>query len=155
MEKIRIIFVCLGNYCRSPMAEAIFNKLAALEGRSDYFLVTSAGTKDWDIGLHPDPRTMMLLKEHHYPLSPNKRAQMITIDEVKAADYVIAMDQRVADELGNGDNVYLLLDFVDGVPFKDISDPYPTNTFEEAFTSIELGVNAFYAHLHRTVLPTD
>lgn len=131
------------------MAEAIFNKLVALDGRSDNFLVSSAGTKDWDIGLRPDPRTIKLLEDHHYPLAPEKRAQLIIKGEIQDADYVIAMTQRVADELGNGENVRLLLDFVDDIPSKDIPDPYPTNTFQEAFNSIESGVKAYYGYLQR------
>jgi protein-tyrosine phosphatase len=149
MDQIKIIFVCLGNYCRSPMAEAIFNTLAEADGRAHLFQVSSAGTKDWDIGLRPDPRTQRLLEEHGYPLSPHKRAQMITRDENRQADYVIAMTERVADELGSGENVSLLLDYAADKPSKDIPDPYPTDTFPEAFDLIEHGVRAFYAYLIR------
>lgn len=149
MDRIKIIFVCLGNYCRSPMAEAIFNTQAEANGCADLFQVSSAGTKDWDIGLRPDPRAQRLLGEHGYPLSPNKRAQMITRDEIRQADYVIAMTERVADELGSGENVSLLLDYAADMPTKDIPDPYPTDTFPEAFDLIEHGVRAFYAYLIR------
>jgi protein-tyrosine phosphatase len=147
MDQIKIIFVCLGNYCRSPMAEAVFNTLAEADGRADLFQVSSAGTKDWDVGLQPDPRAQRLLQEHGYPLSPHKRAQMITQEEIRQADFLIAMTQRVADELGGGENVSLLLDYAAHMPFKDIPDPYPTNTFPEAFSLIEHGVHALYAHL--------
>jgi protein-tyrosine phosphatase len=149
MDKIKIIFVCLGNYCRSPMAEAIFNALAEENGCADLFQVSSAGTKDWDVGLRPDPRAQRLLEEHGYPLSPHNRAQMITRDEIRQADYVIAMTERVADELGGGENVSLLLDYTADMPTKDIPDPYPTDTFPEAFDLIEHGVRAFYAYIIR------
>jgi protein-tyrosine phosphatase len=150
VEPIKIIFVCLGNYCRSPMAEAIFNSLAEADGRAHLFQVSSAGTKDWDVGLRPDHRTQKLLRDHGYPLSPHKRAQMITQREIQQADHLIAMTQRVADELGNGENVSLLLDDAEDLPSKDIPDPYPTDTFPEAFSLIEQGVQIFYAHLVRT-----
>lgn len=146
MGKIKIVFVCLGNYCRSPMAEAIFNALAEEDGHASLFDVSSAGTKNWDVGLRPDPRTQSLLTEYGYPLSPHKRAQMITEDDILQADFLIAMSARVADELGNRDNVHLLLDFSD-IPSKDIPDPYPTDTFPQAFKLIEAGVIAFYAFL--------
>jgi len=149
MDQIKVIFVCLGNYCRSPMAEAIFNAQAEADGCAHLFQVSSAGTKDWDIGLRPDARTHNLLEDHGYPLSPHKRAQMITQKEIHHADYLIAMTRRVANELGGGENVSLLLDFAEDMPVKNIPDPYPTDTFPEAFSLIERGVRAFYAFLIR------
>ena len=56
MDKIKIIFVCLGNYCRSPMAEGIFTTLDERDGHKFAFEISSAATKDWDVGLRPDPR---------------------------------------------------------------------------------------------------
>jgi protein-tyrosine phosphatase len=144
MDQIKIIFFCLGNYCRSPMAEAIFNTLAEADDRAHLFKVSSAGTKDWDVGLRPDHRTRKLLEKHGYTLSPSKRAQMITQDDIQNADYLLAMSQRVADELGGGENVSLLLDYAADIPLKDIPDPYPTDTFPEAFSLIEHGVRDFY-----------
>lgn len=149
MDQIKIIFVCLGNYCRSPMAEAIFNKLTEADGRTHLFRVSSAGTKDWDVGLRPDHRTQRMLEKHGYPLSPHKRAQMITQEQTRQADFVIAMTQRVAEELGSSENVSLLLDYAEDMTSKDIPDPYPTDTFPEAFDLIEHGVKAFYGHLIR------
>jgi protein-tyrosine phosphatase len=150
MDKIEIVFVCLGNYCRSPMAEAIFNALAQADGHTKDFLVSSAGTKNWDISLRPDPRAQAILEENQYPLSAEKRARIITQDEIHNADYVIAMTKSIADELGNGGNVHLLLDFSTGVHSKDIPDPYPTNTFSQAFNMIEDGVKSFYSYLKQT-----
>lgn len=151
-REIEIVFVCLGNYCRSPMAEAIFNKFAEEDGLSDQFIVSSAGTKNWDVGLRPDPRTLEILEENGYPISNKKRARLITKDEIKDADFLIAMTQGIADELGNGENVHLLLKFVDEIDSKDIPDPYPTNTFPQAFRLIEIGMRAFYAYLKQTKL---
>lgn len=152
MDKIEIVFVCLGNYCRSPMAEAIFISLAGEDGHLEEFLVSSAGTKNWDIGLRPDPRTQELLEENQYTLSAEKRARMITKEEIQSADYLIAMTHRVANELGNGENVHLLLDFATDNPSKDIPDPYPTNTFPQAFKLIEHGVKSFFAYLKQTYI---
>lgn len=155
LNKIKIIFVCLANYCRSPMAEAIFNTLAENDGIADYFEVSSAGTKNWDVGLRPDARSQRLMANHAYHLSPHKRAQKITPEEIHSTNYLIAMDQRIADELGNGKNVHLLLDFVNHIDDKDIQDPYPTDTFEEAFTLIELGIKNFYEYLKQKHVPIN
>jgi protein-tyrosine phosphatase len=151
MLRIKIIFVCLGNYCRSPMAEAIFKELARSENILDHFDVTSKGTKNWDIGLRPDPRTQRILKKHNYPLDETKRAEKITPQEIQTADYLIAMSERVANELQSPENTQLLMSYVADTLSLDIPDPYPTDTFPEAFTLIERGVKAFYEaikHLH-------
>jgi protein-tyrosine phosphatase len=147
MHKIKIVFVCLGNYCRSPMAEGIMTTFVAQDGRAADFDISSAGTMSWDVGLRPDPRSLEQLEKHGYALSPQKRARMITDDEIHTADYVIAMTQQIAHDLGNGPNVHLLLDFVPEIASKDIPDPYPTHTFAEAFDLIEQGVKAFYVYL--------
>jgi protein-tyrosine phosphatase len=154
MNKLQIVFVCLGNYCRSPMAEAIFRQLAKADGLLDKFEITSAGTKDWDIGLKPDYRTRQILKEHNYPLDPQKTAQMISSSVIMQTDYLIAMSQRIADELGNQDNVFLLMDFVECTQVSDIPDPYPSNTFQQVFEMIEQGVTAFYNQIKNKVINT-
>lgn len=147
MNKIKIIFVCLVNYCRSPMAEAILKEHASQNGVLDQLDISSAGTKDWDVGLRPDHRTQRLLEKYHYPLDPDKRAQQISYQEIKEADYLIAMSRNIADELGWGDNVYLLMDFVEDPETRNIPDPYPTDTFPQAFNLVEKGVKAFYQQI--------
>jgi len=126
------------------MAEAIFNQLDRSDGILDQFDVSSAGTKDWDIGMKPDQRTQQVLEKHSYPLDPNKHARRITETEKKEADYLIAMSERVADDLGNRENVYLLMDFVEDAAIKNIPDPYPSDTFPQAFELIKCGTKAFY-----------
>jgi protein-tyrosine phosphatase len=155
MKQFKIIFVCLGNYCRSPMAEAIFIDLVRLDDTLAHFDVSSAGTKDWDVGLRPDYRTRQILADHEIPLDPGKRAQMISEKEINTANYLIAMSERIAKEMGNKNNVYLLLDFVDEIDDKDIPDPYPTNTFSEAFELIYLGVQALYKYLKEKYLENN
>ncbi len=146
-KSIQIIFVCLGNYCRSPMAEAIFNHLLESEGVLEHVDVSSAGTKHWDVGLPPDWRTRQLLAANGFPLDPKKRARQITTSEIQNADYLVAMSRRVADELGNGKNVSLLMQYVPQASSLDIPDPYPANSFPEAFEMILKGTRAFYAYL--------
>ncbi len=140
--KLSIIFVCLGNYCRSPMAEAIFKTKVNDAGLADRFEISSAGTKDWDIGLPPDRRAQEQLQIHDYPLNPHKRARKITNSEIQETDYLIAMSERVANALSHAKNVHLLLDFCPEITQKDIPDPYPTNTFPKAFSLIEKGCAA-------------
>ena len=134
------------------MAEAIFNELALRDGTLHRFQVSSAGTKDWDVGSRPDYRTEQILHEHNYPLDPNKRARQITESDINDADFLIAMSQRVASELGERENMSLLMDFVEGCHGVDVPDPYPTNTFLQAFDMILRGVGALYDFLKTNIL---
>ena len=147
LKKIKIVFVCLGNYCRSPMAEAILKTMVDRDGLSDRFEISSAGTENWDVGLPPDRRSASLLLEHNYQLDPAKRAKLISKNEIQNSDYLVAMTARIANALGNHDNVCLLMDFLDNPASRDIPDPYPTDTFPQAFRMIEKGVRAFYSFL--------
>jgi len=129
------------------MAEAILQALVNREELNKWFDISSAGTENWDIGLPPDNRSVKLLKQNNYPLDPVKRAREISTEEIQNADYLIAMTSKIAQSLGNGDNVYLLMDFIDNPKTRDIPDPYPNDTFPEAFEMIEKGVKAFFAYL--------
>ena len=155
MRKLNIVFVCLGNYCRSPMAEAVFKKLALDDGLLEQMNVSSAGTKNWDVGLKPDHRAIRELEKHHYPHDPEKRAQQINKSMHQEADYLIAMSRSIAQELGNGKNIHLLLDFASDIIDRDIPDPYPTDTFPQAFDLIEKGVKAFYNDIKRKHFKED
>ena len=68
------------------MAEAIFNNLIQKERKANYFQVSSAGTKNWNIGLRPDPRAQKILAQYGYHISPHKRSQKISSDEIKNSD---------------------------------------------------------------------
>ena len=129
------------------MAEAIFKHLAARDGLQTNVEVSSAGTKDWDVGLPPDPRTRKLLSKHGYPLDPGKRARKITQTEIDDADFLVVMSKRIAQELNSPQNVVLLMDFTENSKGMDIPDPYPTDSFPQAFQMILEGVNALYDHL--------
>jgi protein-tyrosine phosphatase len=126
------------------MAEAVFKQLARSDGLTDHFDVSSRGTKNWDVGLRPDPRTIQVLQDHHYPLESTKRAEQITPNEIQTADYLITMSQRVAEELNHPENTHLLMAFVENAQNLDIPDPYPTDTFPEAYKMIKEGVKALY-----------
>jgi protein-tyrosine phosphatase len=126
------------------MAEAVFKQLARSDGLTDHFDVSSRGTKNWDVGLRPDPRTIQILQDHHYFLESTKRAEQITPNEISTTDFLIAMSKRVAEELNHPKKTHFLMAFVEHAETLDIPDPYPTNTFPEAFKMIEEGVKAFY-----------
>ena len=90
MKKISVLFVCLGNICRSPAAEAIFIKLLEEKGLTNGFIVDSAGTGSWHIGKKSDSR--MRIAAERRGINILCRARQINIKDFEKFDYIIAMD---------------------------------------------------------------
>jgi len=90
MKKISVLFVCLGNICRSPAAEAIFINLLEKKGLTDSFIVDSAGTGSWHIGKKADSR--MRIAAERRDLNILSRARQITSNDFEEFNYILAMD---------------------------------------------------------------
>jgi len=152
---IHVLFVCMGNICRSPMAEAIFKDLVAKEGLSDHFLIDSVGTEGYHEGepAHPGTRRVLAM----YGIKCDVRSRQVTRADLEKADYIIAMDSSNASALLrlvpkdslNG-RLGLLLNFSPNRPrFVDVPDPYYTGKFEEVFQMIEAGCEGLLAHIRQ------
>jgi protein-tyrosine phosphatase len=94
---VRICFVCLGNICRSPTAEAVMKHLIREQGLGDRFVVESAGTGDWHVGQPRDPRSHAVGARRQIPLSG--RAQQFTAPDFARFDHVLAMDAQNLETL--------------------------------------------------------
>ena len=142
---IRVLMVCLGNICRSPMAEGVFRhhvKTAGLEGTIE---VASAGTGRWHVGEPPHSGTRRELSRHGLTLG-DKRAQHVSEHGPVSFDYVVAMDRDNLRDLG-GRGV-LLLDFADPpVGTRDVPDPYYGGGFEEVYDLVDAGCRGLLAHI--------
>lgn len=90
---IKILFVCLGNICRSPTAHGIFEKMVADAGLQGAILVDSAGTGDWHIGKAPDPRASEAAMSRNHDLS-HLRARQVRPEDFLEFDYILAMDKQ-------------------------------------------------------------
>ncbi len=91
-RKIKILFICLGNICRSPAAEGAFLNLLSSEGRLADFEVDSCGTSAYHIGELPDIRTRKIAK--NYGIELTHRARQLTLDDLDYFDYLIVMDSK-------------------------------------------------------------
>jgi len=140
MKKISVMFVCLGNICRSPMAEAIFRKMVADRKLSDRFTIASSGTGHWHLGEPPHVGTRLILSEHNIEVG-NKRSQLLKKEDFQNFDYVIAMAQENVDDIQyiHHKNVRRLLEFAPVGYTLDVPDPYYENNFEEVYDLVTAG----------------
>lgn len=129
---IRVLFVCLGNICRSPMAEAVFMQLVKEANLEVSIEADSAGTADWEIDSHAHPGTLDILEENGIEYSGEGRS--ILKEDLNNFDYVITMDDenlRDVRKLGKGSaTVAPLMSFVRDTDIREIPDPYFDNGFE-------------------------
>ena len=137
--KIKVMFVCLGNICRSPMAEMVFTNLVNEKGLEDHFQIQSSGTGAWHEGERPHPGTVQILRKNSVPVNPNKRAQKIKSNVFKEYDYVIAMDSSNKQNLKHLGNASLLLDEIPGGQYKDVPDPYYEQNFDFVYELVTEG----------------
>ena len=140
----RICFVCLGNICRSPIAEVVMQTLLDERGLSDRVELSSAGTGDWHIGECADKRALAVLERHGYDGSRH-RAKQFTREAYGACDLVLAMDsanvsvlRRLAPD-GDVTKVRLLREFDEGAADSDVPDPYygGDEGFDEVLAMVE------------------
>ena len=126
--KKSILFVCLGNICRSPLAEGIFATVLEEKGLSDHFELDSAGTGGWHAGSAPDPRSIAIAASHGIDISGQK-ARKVVVDDFSRFDLILGMDRSNVEELQRlapataRDRIHLFLEFADGRP-REVPDPY-------------------------------
>ncbi|XP_056589415.1 low molecular weight phosphotyrosine protein phosphatase isoform X2 [Triplophysa dalaica] len=97
-----VIFVCLGNICRSPIAEAVFRKMVTDTGAADKWRIDSAATSTYEIGNPPDPRGQACMKRHD--VSMRHVARQITNDDFMTFDYILCMDESNMRDLNKKAN---------------------------------------------------
>jgi len=126
---INVLFVCLGNICRSPTAHGVFQKMINDKHLQDKVEVESAGTSDWHIGNPPDKRSAAQAKKNGYDLS-FIRGRQVQTDDFAVFDYILAMDEANLAELKElapldyEGHLSLFLDFSDDADYREVPDPY-------------------------------
>ncbi len=152
-NNINVIFVCLGNICRSPLAEAIFSQKVERMALGNKIKVRSAGTAHWHIGDPPDPRTLEIAGDHHVPIE--HRAHQLKPAEYSGFEYIIAMDRDNRKEiLKNFENdsktrVFMMREFDNLKSGKDVPDPYygGKEEFEMVFNILDESCDNFLEFL--------
>ena len=141
---IRILFVCLGNICRSPMAEAVMRHLIEKENLSNKIEVDSAATSQWHVGDPPHRGTQAKLKEYGI-LTTGMKGRQLQKEDFEQFDYIIGMDDRnvsdIRQMLGQLEHPKIFR-FLNITPHKkDVPDPYYTGDFQETYNLVIEGCN--------------
>lgn len=152
MATTRILFVCLGNICRSPLAEAAFRHAASAAGLE--VEADSAGTADYHVGEPPDPRSIAEAAKHGIEISHYRDRQLV-VEDFHRFDWILGMDasnMANIDRLdpGNGKaRVELLLDLVPGREGADLADPWygGEDNFRDTWADVSAGATALVALL--------
>ncbi len=141
---VKVLFVCMGNICRSPTAHGVFRELVRREGLEDAIQIDSAGTHAYHVGNPPDQRAQATARNRGIDLS-DLRARQVTPEDFERFDYVLAMDEEnlaILRELcppGREDRLRLFLDFAPQRPEREVPDPYygGPQGFEHVFDLVE------------------
>ena len=151
---VKVLFVCLGNICRSPTAEGVFKKLVREAGLGREIKVDSAGTGAWHVNQSPDPRSQEAALKRGIDLSA-QRARKISTDDFNNFDYLVAMDRS---NLGNlkkicppnlASRISLFLEFAPELGHQEVPDPYQGGDegFERVLDLIEVASQGLLSYI--------
>ena len=152
----RVLFVCLGNICRSPIGHGVLEHLAARRGLDGRLVVDSCGTSSYHVGERPNRHSTVVARKAGIDIS-RQRARQIRSKDFEEFDYILAMDRsnlqslRHASDPRHHAKLHLLLDFGPDAALKDVPDPYygGPEGFQEVFDLVERACEGFLRALEQ------
>ena len=152
--KHKILFVCMGNICRSPTAEGAFRSIVDIHKKSANFEIDSAGTHAYHIGNSPDQRSQEAAINHGVDLS-GQRARQVHESDFYYYDYIIAMDSDNLDRLksicpaDSHSKIELMLDYSKEYLGGSVPDPYYEGKFDEVFKMVHSACLSFFESIEK------
>ncbi|HXF65597.1 MAG TPA: low molecular weight protein-tyrosine-phosphatase [Burkholderiales bacterium] len=158
-QPVKVLFVCTGNICRSPIAEGVFTRLVREAGLAGRVVADSAGTHGYHLGEPPDPRARDAAAHRGYDLGAH-RARQVSRRDFSEFDYVLAMDSMNLRALArlcppeHARKVRLFMEFADGAREREVPDPYygGREEFERVLDLAEEAARGLLDHLRRRLL---
>lgn len=153
-KTVSVVFVCMGNICRSPTAEGVFRYVVKKHNMSDVIRIDSAGTHAYHIGESPDSRSQSTALSHGVNLSSQK-ARIVNREDFDRFNYVIAMDRSNLEDLKRIQDsdqpakLHLFMEFANGWDNKEVPDPYygGGNGFEKVFSMVKSASEGLLQHI--------
>ena len=157
MDNIKVLFVCMGNICRSPTAQGVFESLVAEAQLGDYVVIDSAGTHAYHVGKQPDQRATQAASLRGIDLT-TQTARRVEPGDFVSFDYVLAMDSSNLDDLRSicpaehQTKVRLFLDFADAST-SEVPDPYygGSQGFERVLDLVEEGARGLLEDVRKRI----
>lgn len=151
---VSVLFVCLGNICRSPTAHGVFETLVQRQGLAEVIRIDSAGTGDWHIGRAPDPRALQAAHRRGHDIT-HLRARQVVADDFRHFDYILAMDHSNLGDLEAmrphwyQGHLGLFLDFAPGLEGMAVPDPYygGEEGFDQVFDMVDAAARGLLDHI--------